>query len=118
MRLGLGEPFRESDMPAALDRLKNTLEDEGLYQAKITYRLVPHPQTQQMDIIVDAVPGQAFFSINFRIGDYSTVVLDPDDALTFWAANEYIGNNGASDIWRTHITSFNAKILPQISANQ
>jgi outer membrane protein assembly factor BamA len=58
MRLGLGEPFRESDMPAALDRLKNTLEDEGLYQAKITYHLVPHPQTQQMDIMVDVVPGQ------------------------------------------------------------
>jgi outer membrane protein insertion porin family len=58
MRLGLGESFRESDMPAALDRLKNTLEDEGLYQAKITYRLVPHLQTQQMDIIVDVVPGQ------------------------------------------------------------
>jgi outer membrane protein insertion porin family len=57
MRLGLGEPFRESDMPAALDRLKNTLEDEGLYQAKVTYHFIPHPQTQQMDIFVDVVPG-------------------------------------------------------------
>src|SRR5690349_16588977 len=58
MRLGLGEPFRESDMSAALDRLKGALEDEGLYQAKLTYHLVPHPQTQQMDIIVDVVPGE------------------------------------------------------------
>jgi outer membrane protein insertion porin family len=58
MRLGLGEPFRESDMAAALDRLKSALEDEGLYQAKLTYRLVPHPQTQQMDIIVDVVQGE------------------------------------------------------------
>src|SRR3984893_7837025 len=57
MRLGLGEPFRESDMPAALDRLKSTLEDEGLYQLKITYHLVPQPQTRQMDIIVDVVQG-------------------------------------------------------------
>jgi outer membrane protein insertion porin family len=57
MRLALGEPFRESEMPAALDRLRNALEDEGLYRAKITYRLVPHPQTQQMDIIVDVIPG-------------------------------------------------------------
>ena len=57
MRLALGEPFRESDMSAALDRLKSALEDEGLYQAKITYHLVPHPQTQQMDVIVDVVPG-------------------------------------------------------------
>ena len=57
MRLGLGEPFRESDMPAALDRLRSALEDEGLYEAKITYRLVPHAQTQQMDINVNVVPG-------------------------------------------------------------
>src|SRR5438445_294215 len=58
MRLGLGEPFRESDMAAALDRLKSALEDEGLYQAKLTYHLVPHLQTQQMDIIVNVVPGE------------------------------------------------------------
>jgi outer membrane protein assembly complex protein YaeT len=66
MRLGLGEPFRESDMPAALDRLKNTLQDEGLYQAKTSYRLMPHPQTQQMDIVVDVVQGEraSFGTIN------------------------------------------------------
>jgi len=57
MRLGLGQPFLESDMPAALDRLKSALEDEGLYQAKVTYHLVPHPQTRQMDIIVEVVQG-------------------------------------------------------------
>ena len=61
MRLTLGEPFRESDMSAALDRLKSALEDEGLYQAKISYHLVPHPQTQQMDIIVDVIPGVRAF---------------------------------------------------------
>ena len=57
MRLGLGEPFRESDIPAALERLKNALEDEGLYQAKLSYRLVPHVATRQMDIIVDVFQG-------------------------------------------------------------
>jgi len=31
------------------------------------------------------------------------------DGKTFWAANEYIGSDGATDIWRTHITSFAAK---------
>jgi protocatechuate 3,4-dioxygenase beta subunit len=54
----------------------------------------------------DVAPGGGFFYVNFRIGDYSTVVLDPSDGTTFWAANEYIGSDGASDIWRTHITSF------------
>jgi len=55
-----------------------------------------------------AAPGGGFFFVNFRIGDYSTVVLDSDQT-TFWAANEYIGTHGASDIWLTHITSFTAK---------
>jgi hypothetical protein len=55
-----------------------------------------------------AAPGGGFFYVNFRIGDYSTTVLD-DDGKTFWSANEYIGNNGATDIWLTHIASFTAK---------
>jgi len=58
MRLGLGQPFLESDMPAAFDRLKSALQDEGLYQAKLAYHLVPHAQTRQMDIIVDVDQGQ------------------------------------------------------------
>jgi outer membrane protein insertion porin family len=57
IRLPLGEIFRESDMPAALDRLKRTLEDEGLYESKITYQLTPHADTRQMDITVNVVPG-------------------------------------------------------------
>jgi hypothetical protein len=56
-----------------------------------------------------AAPGGGFFSYFFRIGDYSTTVLDSSDGNTFWSANEYIGNNGTSDIWLTHITSFTAK---------
>jgi hypothetical protein len=55
-----------------------------------------------------AAPGGGFFFLNFRIGDYSTTVLDPSNGRTFWSANEYVGNDGGSDIWRTHITSFTA----------
>ncbi len=55
-----------------------------------------------------AAPGLGFFFVNFRIGDYSTIVVDPSDGKTFWAANEYIGPDGDSNIWRTHITSFRA----------
>lgn len=54
-------------------------------------------------------PGLGFFLVNFRIGDYSTIVVDPTDGKTFWAANEYIGPDGDSNIWRTHITSFRAR---------
>ena len=54
----------------------------------------------------DASPGGGFFYDSFRVGDYSSTVIDPSDGLTFWSANEYIGSDGGSDIWRTHITSF------------
>jgi hypothetical protein len=56
-----------------------------------------------------AAQGGGPFPVAFRIGDYSTTVLDPSDHKTFWSANEYIGSDGFSDIWRTHITSFTAR---------
>ena len=56
-----------------------------------------------------AAPGGGFFPASFRIGDYSTIAVDWSDGKTFWAANEYIGSDGFSDIWRTHITSFTAR---------
>ncbi len=57
LRLPLGEVFRESQMPPALDRLKRTLEDEGFYQAKLTYQLTPRSDTRQMDITVNVDSG-------------------------------------------------------------
>jgi protocatechuate 3,4-dioxygenase beta subunit len=54
----------------------------------------------------NATPNAGFFNVSFRIGDYSTIVIDPSDGNTFWAANEYSGPDSANDIWRTHITSF------------
>ena len=58
-----------------------------------------------------AASGGGFFPSSFRIGDYSTTVLDSSDGRTFWSANEYIGDDGDSDIWRTHITSFTAPAI-------
>jgi outer membrane protein insertion porin family len=57
LRLNVGEPFRESDMKDALDRLRQTLEDDGFYQAKLDYVTTPHADTLQMDIMVRVVPG-------------------------------------------------------------
>ena len=65
-------------------------------------------------VAVLAAAGGGFFSANSRIGDYSTTVLDQSDDRSddrkdvFWSANEYIGDDGRTDIWRTHITSFTA----------
>ena len=57
LRLNVGETFRESDMKDAVDRLRQTLEDDGQYQAMITYETNPHPDTLQMDIVVRVTPG-------------------------------------------------------------
>ena len=58
LRLVLGEPFRESSVREAADRLESALHDDGLYQAKITWALRPHEDTRQMDVtmLVDSGP--------------------------------------------------------------
>src|SRR5258706_11047245 len=56
LRLNLGEIFRESDMKEALDRLRQTLEDDGQYQAKLDYTATRHPDTLQVDIVVHVTP--------------------------------------------------------------
>jgi outer membrane protein insertion porin family len=53
----LGATFHESDMPTALARLQSMLDGEGLYQAKVSYQLSPHPDTRQMDVTLRVVPG-------------------------------------------------------------
>jgi len=57
MRLGLGEPFRESSLKDGVDRLQATLKDNGLYLAKIQPVLAPHDDTRQMDVVVNVDPG-------------------------------------------------------------
>jgi len=57
LRLNVGEPFRENEMKDALERLRQTLEDDGQYQAKLDYSTAPHPDTLQMDIQVRVTAG-------------------------------------------------------------
>ena len=58
LRLVLGESFRESAIAPALDRLRQSLEEEGLYQARLSYQLSPRPGPRQMDITVLVEPGE------------------------------------------------------------
>ena len=64
LRLTLGEPFRDSAVREAVDRLMATLHDNGLYQAKITRQLGPHEDTRQMDVTFTVDPG-----LRARVGD-------------------------------------------------
>jgi len=57
LRLNLGDTFRDGDMKDALDRLRQVLEDDGLYEAKLDYQTAPHPESLQMDILVRVSAG-------------------------------------------------------------
>src|SRR5882672_1907461 len=57
MQLTLGQTYRKSAVTEALERLKETLRDEGLYQAEVSAETVPHPETHQMDIVVHIKTG-------------------------------------------------------------
>lgn len=57
LRLGLGEPFRESSVREAIARLQDALRAEGFYHAKANWDLQPHEETRQMDITIHVDPG-------------------------------------------------------------
>src|SRR5216683_638934 len=57
MQLALGQTYRRTVLDEALDRLRDTLREEGLYQAEVSAEPVPHEETHQMDIVVHVKPG-------------------------------------------------------------
>src|SRR2546429_8461698 len=58
MQLTLGQTYRQVAVNEALERLRETLREEGLYQAEVSAETVPHPETHQMDIVVHVKPGR------------------------------------------------------------
>jgi outer membrane protein insertion porin family len=58
LRLPLGEPFHLEDLNDGLERLRDTLKDDGFYTAHWHYGLAKHPDTRQIDITVDVTPGR------------------------------------------------------------
>ncbi len=57
MQLGLGQTYRKAEVSEALERLRETLRDEGLYLAEVSAEESPHPEAHQMDIVVHVKPG-------------------------------------------------------------
>lgn len=58
MQLTLGQAYRRAVVDEALERLRETLHDEGLYQAEVSAETVPHSETHQVDIVVHVKPGR------------------------------------------------------------
>ena len=57
MQLTLGQTYRRAAVDEALERLRETLREEGLYKAEVSAETMPHPETHQMDIVVHVKPG-------------------------------------------------------------
>jgi outer membrane protein insertion porin family len=57
MQLSLGQPYRRDVLDEGLERLRDTLREEGLYAAEVSAETAPHPDTHQMDVIVHVKPG-------------------------------------------------------------
>jgi outer membrane protein insertion porin family len=57
MQLTLGRPFRQEDVDEGLAHLRDVLKDEGLYTAEVSAENEPHPETHQMDILVEVKAG-------------------------------------------------------------
>jgi outer membrane protein insertion porin family len=57
MQINLGDIYRRSTVDEGLQRLRDVLRDNGLYEAEATAESVPHTETHQMDIVVHIKPG-------------------------------------------------------------
>jgi outer membrane protein insertion porin family len=57
MQLSLGQVYRRAAVDEALDRLRGTLREEGLYTAEVSAETVPHADTHQMDVMIHVKPG-------------------------------------------------------------
>ena len=57
VRLNLGEAFRESSLREAVARLQNSLRDDGLYEANVSWKLFPNVNTREMDVTFLVDPG-------------------------------------------------------------
>ena len=57
MQVTLGQTYRRALLDEALERLKEALREDGLFQAEVFAETVPHPETRQLDIVVHVKPG-------------------------------------------------------------
>lgn len=64
MQINLGDVYRRSTVDDGLQKLRETLRDEGLYNADVSAKTVPYPATHQMDIVVSVKPG-----VRARVGE-------------------------------------------------
>jgi len=58
LQISLGEIFAQEKVEEAVEHLRETLQEEGYYQATITPQSTPHLETRQMDLVMQVQPGR------------------------------------------------------------
>ena len=72
-KLELGGLFSEENVKLSIERMKKVLADNGYYQSSITYELLPHEDTRQMNMVFHVKPGELA-----RVG---TVTIEGDTGI-------------------------------------
>ena len=67
MQLNLGQTYRAGDIDDAVNRLQDTLRDDGLYKAKITVEKQALPKTHQLNVIAHVDPGERVRVSNINV---------------------------------------------------
>ncbi len=57
-KLDLGETFSVENVTRSVEYMKKVMQDNGYYEASITYVLLPHDDTRQMDVTFHIEPGE------------------------------------------------------------
>lgn len=55
-RLDLGETFSENDVQRGVGRINQVMADNGYYRSTVSFDLLPHDETRQMDVTFHVVP--------------------------------------------------------------
>jgi outer membrane protein insertion porin family len=91
MQIGLGQTYRKQTVDEALERLRETLREEGFYQAEVSAETLPYPDTHQMDIVVQVKPGPRAHVSGIQLRNdtaykdanlLSLFKMKPDEAIT------------------------------------
>jgi outer membrane protein insertion porin family len=57
LQIQLGDVYRKAKLDAAVLRLQDILQEEGLYQAKVATEVLANTETHQIDVIFHVTPG-------------------------------------------------------------
>ncbi len=106
-RLSLGELFTEQKLTDSVERMTHLLEQNGRFRARVSTERIPHPETQQMDLIFHVTPGELA-----RLG---TIAVTGDSGLTAEQVQRIAGLRPGSVVREDVVTRTLARLRKAMS---